>query len=310
MQTPYFTIKELTEGVYAALAIPGKGAMSNSGIIDLGNGVLVVDTFTTPSAARALKMAAEELTQKKVKYVFNTHYHGDHTFGNQVFQDEAVIISTPETKNFHVGKNIMRDLRTEKEDTMAYINQLQNRLLSEQDPVTKCSVENQWNEMRQVFEAIDELKIVPPSILFEEKLVIEGNSRTVVCYCFGGGHTPSDAIIYLPKEKILFAGDLVLERLHPPIFDSISFINNLERIAQLEIEKIVTGHGGIVLKEHINIMIDYLRHLKDTVERTQDVSQLTVPIEYSDWLGVDGYKRNIRTISNELSIESMKNGEL
>lgn len=78
----YFSLERLTEGVYAAIAIPGKGAMSNSGFIDLGQEVIVFDTFTPPRAARDLRTVAEEITQKEIKYVFNSHYHGDHTFGN------------------------------------------------------------------------------------------------------------------------------------------------------------------------------------------------------------------------------------
>lgn len=303
MQIPYFKVKELTDGVYGAIANPGAGAMSNSGIIDLGNEVLIVDTFTTPGAARALKQVAEELTQKKVKYVFNTHYHGDHTFGNQIFRD-ATIISTTETRNLHMEKNKIGDLETEKKEMEAYLMQLEERLSNERNPIAKRSVINQLYEMTKVFEEIEELQIIPPNHLFKEKLVIEGECRVVECYCFGGGHTESDSVIYLPKERILFSGDLVLEKLHPPIYNSAMFIENLRKLLELEIKQIVTGHGGIVQKGQINLLINYFNDLRKIVMETEyDISNIYVPDQYSDWLGVDGFKRNLSAIRNELKVK-------
>ncbi|MFC4411809.1 MBL fold metallo-hydrolase [Chungangia koreensis] len=300
METPYFKVKQLTDGVYAVIAKPGAGAMSNSGIIDLGKEVLIVDTFTTPDAAKALKQTAEKLTQKKVKYVFNTHYHGDHTFGNQLFQD-AIIISTPETRDLHIEKNRIGDLETEKMEMEAYLKQLENRLINERNSIAKSSVTNQLHEMTKVLEAIDELKIIPPNHLFEEKLVLEGENRRVECYCFGGGHTESDAVLYLPEERILFAGDLVLEKLHPPIYNSEMFLENLQKLSELEIELIVTGHGGIVQKGQINLLIEYLNHLRKIVlEKENDLSTIRIPTNYADWLGVDGFKRNVHVVFNEL----------
>lgn len=311
MEQPYFTLKEVASGVFAAIANPGEGAMSNAGIIDLGNEVLVVDTFTTPKAARALKAVAEELTNKKVKYVFNTHYHGDHTFGNQVFTD-SIIISTPETKELHVEKNKIGDLSTEKNEMAGYLNQLIERLGIEQDLITKQSVTKQLKEMTKVYESIDELRIVPPNFLFEQKLTIEGERRTVELHCHGGGHTLSDAYLYLPEEKIVFAGDLVLDGVHPPIYHSNMFMENLERLSLLAIDQIVPGHGGIVKREQIDTMIGYFRHLHDTVQRASEtdiqLSSLKVPFEYSDWHGIDRYQINLSTIQKEGVLQQEKSG--
>ena len=211
----YFSLEKLSEGVYATIAIPGKGAMSNSGFIDLGKELIVFDTFTTPNAARDLRRVAEEITQKEIKYVINSHYHGDHTFGNQVFED-SIIISTVITRDLHKDKNKIHDINNEKEEMSKYLSQLKNRVKIEEDSILRASIERQINEMERVYEAIPELRIVLPNLTFEDKLVIHGEDRTVEFHCYGGGHTPSDAFLYLPKEKIAFMGDIVLEDLHPP----------------------------------------------------------------------------------------------
>ena len=304
-ESAYFSLEKLSEGVYAAIAITGKGAMSNSGFVDLGNEVIIFDTFTTPNAARDLRRVAEEITQKEIKYVFNSHYHGDHTFGNQVFED-SIIISTAITRDLHKEKNKIHDINKEKEEMSEYLTQLRFRMKAENDLVLQASIANQINEMEKVYDALPELRTVLPNLIFEDKLVIHGLDRTAEFYCYGGGHTPSDAFLYLPKEKIAFMGDIVLENLHPPIFNSQMFINNLTKISQMDIERIVTGHGGISTKDQICVMIQYLNHLNATVtaslkksEGLEKIKSTAAPVEYSSWMGIDGYKRNLNVIYNE-----------
>ncbi|MBJ8107952.1 MULTISPECIES: MBL fold metallo-hydrolase [Bacillus cereus group] len=301
----YFSIEKLSEGIYAAIAKKGEGAMGNAGFIDLGNGVLIFDTFTTPKAAKDLRKVAEEITQKEIKYVFNSHYHGDHTFGNQIFED-VIIISTSITRDLHAQKNIIQDLNKEQIDMQLYLNQLEQKMITESDPVLLASLDNQFKEMSKVNESLSELRIVLPNLTFEDKLVIHGTCRTVELYCYGGGHTPSDAFLYLPQESIAFMGDLVLENLHPPIFSSQQFIDNLSKVDEMDIQKIVPGHGNLVTKDQIKIMLQYLEHLNikvaSSLEKREALDQLLLtntPKAYANWSGVDGYKRNLTVIYNE-----------
>src|SRR5688572_8475943 len=95
-----FHIQELAKGVWAAIHNDQYGrAICNAGIVDLGDKTLIFDPFMTPSAAQQLKETAERLTGKPVTIVVNSHYHNDHTRGNQVFAPFATIISTNYTRN-------------------------------------------------------------------------------------------------------------------------------------------------------------------------------------------------------------------
>lgn len=304
-QSQYFSLEKLSEGVYAAIARKGEGAMGNSGFIDIGNELVVFDTFTTPNAARELRKVAEGITQKEIKFVINSHYHGDHTFGNQIFED-ATIISTPKTRHLHEIKNAILEPHKEMEEMKQYLSQLEERLGNESNPVLQTSIENQLKEISKVYESIPELRIVLPNLTFENKFVIHGNTRKVECYCFGGGHTPSDAFLYLPEEKIAFMGDIVLENLHPPIYDSQEFINNLMKVSRMDILKIVPGHGKIATKGQIDVMINYLNHVNKKVmsalEKGQSLEELLskdIPKEYINWTGIDGYNKNLKTVFNE-----------
>ncbi len=93
----HYILDRLSDGVYAAIAKDGGSAISNAGLVDLGDATLVVDTFLTPTAAEDLRAEAQRLTGRIPRWVINTHYHNDHIWGNQVFLPEATLISTVET---------------------------------------------------------------------------------------------------------------------------------------------------------------------------------------------------------------------
>jgi glyoxylase-like metal-dependent hydrolase (beta-lactamase superfamily II) len=118
----HFQLNHVAEGVFAAISVPGTGSLGNAAIIDLGDTTLVVDTFTTIQAAEDLQAAAEHLTGNPVSYVINTHWHSDHTCGNQVFNPTAQIISTSTTREIMAtfvksGTNLSGYRRTRRENT-------------------------------------------------------------------------------------------------------------------------------------------------------------------------------------------------
>src|ERR1044071_4566095 len=98
-----FGIPPGAEGVYAAIAKPAYKVNCNAVIISLGDSVLVVDTHSKPSAARALVAQIKKLTDKPVRYVVNTHFHWDHYQGNEAYPSSwpagIEIISSQATRN-------------------------------------------------------------------------------------------------------------------------------------------------------------------------------------------------------------------
>jgi cyclase len=177
---------------------------------------------------------------------------------------------------------------------------------AETDTVLRSSIETQWKEMTKVTEAFPKLRMILPNMTFEDKLLIHGSARTVELYCYGGGNTPSDAFLYLPEEKIAFMGDLVLENHYPPIHNSQEFIANLTKVKELDIQTFVTGHQHTVGKSQIEVMLAYLSHFNEkvqvTIEKGEFLEQLLstdTPNDYSNWTGIDGYKRSLTSVFNE-----------
>jgi cyclase len=302
-ESEYFILYSLCDGVYAAISKPGQGAWSNAGIVDLGEALLIFDSFTTPSAGYELRRQAEYITGKKVKYLINSHYHGDHVFGNQAFIN-STIVSTPLTKQWIKEKNKIGDLEKEKVEMEEYLMSLKIQIEANQDKIVRASLENQFNEMTKVLNDLPNMKIVLPQVLFEEKLIIEGTKRKVELHCLGGGHTPSDTFMYLPFEKIGFMGDLVTENLHLPIYNPEEFRFILEKVKKMDIKTFIPGHGNIGSQDMLLTLADYLSFLIDKSQEALKnkvpleffISNLETPTKYIEWKGVKGIKSNLSTV--------------
>ena len=158
-----FTIKKLGDGVYAALGVDGGKAGSNAGFVVGSNGVLVVDTFTNPAAARDLLAEIRKITSLPIRFVVNTHYHLDHTGGNAVFAEAGATIVAQ--------RNLRGWLRTEN---MKFFG-------ATPKPEDKARVES----------------LALPDMVYSDAVDIYLGSRLVqVRYMLG--HTGGDSVIVVP----------------------------------------------------------------------------------------------------------------
>ncbi|MHB1684584.1 MAG: MBL fold metallo-hydrolase [Bacilli bacterium] len=304
----YFRMEQLDEGVYAAFATEDQGVWSNSGIIDLGDATLVFDTFLTSTAAVDLRRTAKELMQRPIQYVINSHYHFDHVSGNQVFSD-AIIISTTRTRELIQSDLGAADLQSLSALLSESIQELDHDRSGHKDDRIRRAIDNEINERRKFIEALPTLQVTLPTVTFEHQLQIHGSRRTVEVVTYGGGHTPSDAFLYLPNEKIAFMGDLVLVDTHPMIGDQGNpgeWLTILDKVSMLNIDAIVPGHGNIGNRRNISDMRQYLTRVKTRVEnaRRDGVSLESllaedVPNQYADWRFSHVYAWNLTTLYNK-----------
>jgi hypothetical protein len=135
-ESKHFKIEKLSDGVFVAIHSFGGYAICNSGIVEIGNKVLVFDTFLTPEAAKDLKKAVESLTGKSVTYVINSHAHNDHIRGNQVFNPNSVIISTNNIRK-QIEKDEPKQIAYEKENVAERLSQMKRNYETAEDDATK-----------------------------------------------------------------------------------------------------------------------------------------------------------------------------
>jgi cyclase len=200
-QSSYFTLTQLNHGVFAAIVKEGTGAWGNAGIIDLGDFTLIIDTFLTPNAAKELRRAAESITASPIKYVLNTHWHVDHTMGNQIFKD-TTIFSSLETYE------IMKEsyINDEKDAIIQAWSENLVKLMEEIElapvPLIQEALEVEIKEVKAHLEALNETYFTLPNHVIEKRVyTLRGSQREIEFHCLGGGHSVSDTFVYLPTEK-------------------------------------------------------------------------------------------------------------
>lgn len=179
-----FVLKQVGPGVYAAIDGPEHKAGSNAGFVIGDDGVLVVDSFFNVDAARALVAEIHRLTPKPIRYVVNTHYHLDHTGGDQVLRDAGAIIIA--------HRNVRGWMRTNNANLFG-------------DRITP--------EIRA------QIAAVPlPDLVTDKDLTVWLGSRKVVVRT-ALGHTGGDLTIFVPDAKVLFTGDLLWRKVPPNLID-------------------------------------------------------------------------------------------
>jgi len=307
-ESEHFTIEKLTNGVYGAIHKNGGYAISNVGIINLGNESLVFDCFISPKAARDLKKVAKELTGNDIKYVFNSHFHNDHIRGNQVFSG-AEIIATQKTKEL-IKETEPEELEYEKKVVDDRIESTQKEIDGETDP-RKLEEHKMWlGYYRAIKESFDEYKTILPDKIIKDTLVIQGKDRKVILFSRGKGHTESDMVLLLPEDKILFTGDLLFIESHPWLGDGFmeEWIEYLEELKKLNVEQIVPGHGPIGNKRSLDEMISYIQTVSDIVDDAivnniskEDLKLTSVPDEYNDWWLSRFFTLNLVVLYNKKS---------
>ncbi|OGU35089.1 MAG: hypothetical protein A2068_02835 [Ignavibacteria bacterium GWB2_35_6b] len=253
-------ITELTKGVYviehpdAFLGEPS----GNTTVIIGSQKVLVVDAVWPISARTDIELI-RQWTDLPVSYVVNTHWHSDHNIGNKTYMDAfpgLSIIAQKETK---------KDMDIVFKDYANMILGNQKRMLSEGkirgeplSPEVREIIEKRLPDMEAQFEGY---VYQPPTLMFEDELVIDLGGREVQIKHPGKGNTSGDAVVYLPEEKILAAGDLLVHPFPYP-YDGYpsEWIKTLETLGQLDIKTIVPGHGTVLHdKTYLYLVRDFFQ---------------------------------------------------
>ena len=259
------------EGVYVIRHkdAPDTFPQGNTTVIIGEREVLVVDSCYLPSSAREDIAQIRQWTNKAVRYLVNTHWHFDHTMGNAAYWEAfspLTIIAQAETAKQSAGYNPGWFERFPKR-AEAFKQALESGKADNGKPLTESEIK----EYREAIAGIDpvyaEFKSIidrTPNLTFSEELTIDLGNREVQIKHLGRGNTAGDAIVYLPKEKILITGDLLISPV-PYLFGGYpaDFVKTLERLALLEAETIVPGHGGVfrgeIGKTYIKQVHDFLK---------------------------------------------------
>jgi cyclase len=256
-------IVPLGHDVYACIGASGG---SNTGFIVGRRGVLVIDTRLNPAMARELSAAIRSVTDKPVTHVVNTHFHGDHTFGNQVFAAAGAEI---------IGSRLTQDkLRTEGEDHQLWIS----------------------GHFKVDY---SEVEITPPDTAFDGSVAVDLGGRRVELVETAAGHTGGDVMVLVPDAKVLFTGDVLVVNNVPWLGDSPGSARLMKDLIDLtsgSAETFIPGHGFNVTtvgQEMIYQCLGFLADVREQMTRLAGegadldavISRLDLS-RYRDWRNV------------------------
>ena len=191
----------------------------NNGWIIFEDYVLVIDA-NFPSGARVIIPKIEALTDKPVRFAFDTHHHGDHAYGNQVWLEKG---ATPVA---HVG-------------ALEEMKKYETGLSGDQP--------GRWEEAAKTRKDVAGSKLKAPTLLYKSEMIFDDGKHRVELLHFGTAHTHGDGWAWLPKEKILFSGDACVNGAYNYTGDgNISeWIKTLEAVKKLGAKIVCPGHGPI-----------------------------------------------------------------
>nr|WP_304214364.1 MBL fold metallo-hydrolase [Fredinandcohnia onubensis] len=295
----HFNLEKVSEGIYAAIAKDGGGAIGNAGFIDLGDKTIVFDTFNTQQAAEDLRNIAESITNTPVSWVINSHFHGDHIRGNQVFKDCNIVSS--QTTLQQMKENHPERIAEQKAD-IAGLKKYIESLTKQNEGSNDIQKKNEINFLREIEISLPNLELVLPQFTFTNDFTIIGTKRTARVITLGGGHTPCDAFLYLPEDEIIFMGDLLFVRMYPSFFsysNPTQWVNILHEVKNLPIQKAIPGHGPVGTNEDIDRLINYINEMKILSKQNMNTEEVSIPEEYKEWatVNVDARELFIRNLN-------------
>ena len=232
-------IVEVSAGVFGYIQHDGSWCLNNPAFVDAGGQVIAIDACATERRTRAFRAEIERLSANPVRTLVNTHAHLDHTFGNYLFADDAVIVG-----HANCRAEILRDAPSL--------------------PATA----------QQMFPSVDfgAIEVVAPSLTFEDRLSLYAGDLELQLIYVSPAHTNTDAVVWLPQRRVLIAGDIIFHGGTPfALMGSVAgWLDALDRLRELPIETVIPGHGPVCDASVLDDVGDYLRFVQGAAQAGHD----------------------------------------
>jgi glyoxylase-like metal-dependent hydrolase (beta-lactamase superfamily II) len=242
------------------------GLDGNSVAIIAPEGVLVFDANGTPAAAAAVLEEIRAITPAPVRFLVLSHWHWDHWYGAQAYADafpKLAIVTAERGRTLMAGPAQEFNRPGLERDLPRYIDGLEKRASASPPPADVGVLRETLAEDRFFLDQKVHVRTTLPNLTFREAMTIHLGDREIEVLNYGRGVTPGDTFLYLPKEKVLVTGDLLVN----PITFALDcypteWLRALERMDALEVSVLVPGHGEPLHdKAHLRATIAVLREM-------------------------------------------------
>ena len=258
-------LEEVAAGVFfAQYTVPRFN--SNSLVVVNDADVLVVDSHITPATGRALIASIGEITDKPITTVVNTHFHYDHAHGNQAFGPVTII-------GHEFTRAAMTAAPLEQHTYQDWLSRTERAVATGDARLATLEGERRKGFERylrgakaELAEAEEIAPVAPNTTLRERLTLLRGDREIQIVFC-GRAHTGGDVVVFLPKERLVFTGDMMVGG---PSWLGDGHVDEwpatLEKLKQLDFDLILPGHGPAFRnRERIDHVAAYYRDLWEAV---------------------------------------------
>lgn len=291
IETDDYIATTLAEGVYAIRhrRAAARGATSGNTTVIIGErDVMVVDSCLMPTFAKDDIALIRTWTDKPIRFLVNTHWHGDHTWGNSAYLEAfpgITILAHTETPRLMMGflPNFLPKTQT--------FPDLLRRMAAEGkdpdgNPADAATVTAMLDGLPDAeWRAREYASVVtrPPNVTFDDTMTVDLGGRVVELRHLGRGNTSGDIVVFLPRERIVATGDLLVYPF-PYLLGGYpeAWARTLTRVEQLGATTIVPGHGAVLMEAEGRAYLDRVRGLLASVSaavRAETYKIGNVPLE-------------------------------
>ena len=257
-------VEKVADDVYFHEGDIGRKGHCNNGWIVFDDYVLVVDA-NFPSGAQEIIPKIKAITDKPVRFAFDTHHHGDHAYANQVWVENGA------TPVGHIG--VIEEMK--KYETGHYGGK-----------------PGRWEDTAKNRPDVAASKLKPPTLLYDKDMIFDDGKHRVELLHFGVAHTHGDGFAWLPKEKILFTGDAAVNGAYNYVGDGNieQWIKTLEEAKKLKPKVVCPGHGPMGGPEILEDQQSFFIALRSEVKKLADVRKSADEVKAA----VDTIKETLR----------------
>jgi cyclase len=256
-----YTFTPVVPGIYSAVGTGTMNVGSNSAIIVNQDDVVIVDSHISPESGRAMIAQLATITDKPVRFLVNTHFHYDHTNGNQVFPPTVDIIGHEYTRRRLAGNVLEQGMFADLLTALpAQLGALRTRAAAEPDAAAKAKLDQQLRIQTAFAQSVKDVKPTPPNVTLDDHMTLFRGDREIRLLYLGRGHTGGDIVVYLPKERVLCSGDLLVNGVANLVDGYVDeWPAALEKLKALDFDHVIPGHGEpFAGKERIGYFQAYL----------------------------------------------------
>lgn len=270
-------VERVAEGVYAVRQPENlRFYDSNSAIILRSDHAIVVDSQSEPDATQAVIGHVRRLTDKPVRYLLTTHFHGDHVYGNAAWQQAfpGLALLAHDSVPADITARAVPDLEKEIARLAAEIETVEARLAQGVDEqgaplaeAAKADWQGRVERAKARLAGRRALRVPAPSLTYASRLTLHDPAGAVELR-HHRAHTRGDTLVYLPRQRVLYTGDVLDDLPYGGHGYPREWLAALREIEALDVDVMIPGHGQVRRgKEHVRLVRRMVESLLEQVEK-------------------------------------------